>query len=557
MATDPSNANHFRKTILRLSVRAGLILFVVQFVVIGSIMAVSGQNLQERVFFGILICCHGFLTFMGVIYFLGILRVLNFENQTGATEPGFDTPLLKKYPPVAVVVCSYKEPIEVIRNTMICFRNLTYPAKHLFLLDDTRYDRGDPEQMAAYRAEVDQTCKEIGVNVFRRAWHGAKAGMINDFLDYLGGRIRPDFVMTPFQENPPKEPPEFLAVFDADMNPISDFVEPLMALLVADENLAFVQTPQYYTNVLENRVAHGSAAQQLIFYEYICESKGLASAVPCCGTNVMFRIRALESVGGMDESSVTEDFATSLKLHVLGWRSLYLNRVSAFGMGPQDLAGYFKQQFRWALGSVGLLRLVVLNFFKNPRALSSETWLSYLSSVSYYCIGWIWFVLWLAPILFLFFGFPRELAAPQILLAVFLPYFTCVNFAFMYSLGQRGYRFGNILTLMSINAMCFPIFMKASLQALLGVRGSFGITPKSGADSLPLFMLWPQLTVITVSVLAVVWGANHLLYGTMGPAAFFMNAFFCVYNGGMVAMVIYFNNPTHPIRLWPRTVRAA
>jgi cellulose synthase (UDP-forming) len=512
---------------------------------------VDSRSLGEGLFLGWLLLCQVFLSAHGLAYFGGILRVVAAEHSGKKAEVASpELAPLDHYPPVMIAVCAYKEPLDVVEETMICFRNLTYPEKHLFLLDDTRYDQGDPEEMQAYRLEIEEICRRVGVNLFRREWHGAKAGMINDFLDFLHGRIRPDFEFSNYQGEPVAASPVYLAVFDADMNPLPDFVEPLVAMLESDPQLAFVQTPQYYSNVFSNRMAYGSSMQQTIFYEYICDGKSLQRLMPCCGTNVMFRIAALESVGGMDDSSITEDFATSLKMHMIGWRSIYMNHICAFGMGPQDLAGYFKQQFRWALGSVGLLRVVLGNLLRSPRSLPVQGWCEYIASVSYYCVGWVWVSMWIAPVVGIFFHFPGATATPLFTAALFVPYFVASMFLFIYSLTRRRYRIGDVMTSVALNALCFPVFMKASLLGLLGVKGSFGITPKKGATELPLWNLWPQLLVIVISVAAIFWGAMDVYYNRTAPGTYLVNAMWCLYNLGMVSMVLYFNHPERPIRMF-------
>lgn len=171
----------------------------------------------------------------------------------------------------------------------------------------------------------------------------------------------------PFQPVQPTEREKYLVIFDADMNPFPDFVEPLCEYLEKNPKVAFVQTPQYYSNFESNRVAKAAGLQQAIFYEYICEGKGLKDAMFCCGSNVMIRIEALLSVGGFNEVSVTEDFATSLLLHLNGWKSIYFNRVSAFGKGPEDLGSFFKQQFRWARGTLEIARELPGIMWKNYR----------------------------------------------------------------------------------------------------------------------------------------------------------------------------------------------
>lgn len=514
-------------------------------------VTMTEKNIAETAFLVLLLLCECFLTIQAFNYFGNSIRTISKENQEHKKE----IPTLDYYPPVAIAICSYKEPLEVIEATMLCIRNLTYPNKQLYLLDDTRYDKGDQKEMAEYRAKVDKLCQSIGINIFRRHWQGAKAGIINDFLFNMCGEVKEGFETTKFQKDLESEQPIYYAIFDADMNPLPDFVEGLVQQLEADKQLGFIQTPQYYSNIYTNRVAHGAAMQQTIFYEYICEGKGSQNIMPCCGTNVIFRVKALYEVGGMDTDSVTEDFVTSLKLHLAGWSSKYSPHVCAFGMGPVDLAGYFKQQFRWALGSVGLIKNFISALLSNPKGLKLSEWFEYFSSATYYCIGWVWLIMWSAPLIYIFFGFPHSMANPWLIMSLFLPFFIFSMGCFIYCLVRRKHRARDIFIGMSLSAITFPVYMRASLLALLGYKGSFSITPKKGGKSLALIYLWPQLLMVMISVGAVTWGINSVYYEKLAPAALIINMIWTIYNGILVGMILYFNRPDHPIRILPRLTK--
>ena len=117
-----------------------------------------------------------------------------------------------------------------------------------------------------------------------------------------------------------------------------------------DPQVAFVQTPQYYANTERSRIAAASWAQQALFFGAIARGKDGLDAVFCCGTNVLFRREAFESVGGFPTNSLTEDFELSIHLHEKGWSSVYVPDVLARGLGPEDTAAYVSQQQRWARG---------------------------------------------------------------------------------------------------------------------------------------------------------------------------------------------------------------
>jgi cellulose synthase (UDP-forming) len=242
--------------------------------------------------------CFYFLNCLG--YFGNVFRVLT--RPRGDVALPEELPELEEYPEIAIAVASYREPLDVVESNLICFRNLTYPNKQIYLLDDTRYDlkKEDLAKLQEYRAAVDDLCRRIGVNLCRRRWHGAKAGMINDFLDFLEGRPLEGSELKRFQKTGTSGTEKYLAVFDADMNPLPDFAESIVQIMEKNEKIAFVQTPQYYTNFETNRVARAAGLQQVVFYEYICEGKSLQDAMICCGTMWCFAGRRWwELVGSM------------------------------------------------------------------------------------------------------------------------------------------------------------------------------------------------------------------------------------------------------------------
>jgi cellulose synthase (UDP-forming) len=519
------------------------------YLVVRIILFLIGEGFwYERLISAALLFAEAFFLINCLGYFGNVWRVLIGRNRRITASE--EIPELDDYPPIAIVVSSYHEPLEVVEANLICFRNLTYPNKYIYFLDDTRYElaKGNEQETQQYRAAIDELCRRIGVNLFRRRWHGAKAGMINDFLDFIEEHPPTGYEFSQFQKTGTPGDEKYIAIFDADMNPLPDFAEGLVQVMEANEKIAFVQRPQYYSNFENNRVARAAGLQQVIFYEYICEGKGSQDAMFCCGTNVMFRRQALVQVGGFDESSVTEDFATSIKLHSNGWSSAYLNRICAFGMGPQDLGGYFKQQFRWALGTAGASRRIFRNFLRNPRAMPLATWFEYMLSATYYFVGWAFLVLLMCPVIYLFFNTPRYFAHPGVFFLFFAPYMIMTMTAFLNTLRDRTYRRRDIYHGLLLANVAFPIYMKASLLGLIGIRGRFGVTSKSGRSSLPLRALWPQILVMTVTLAAAVWGLNRLFYIREPAIALLVNIFWCLYNSWLISKVFYFNRAEEAVQ---------
>jgi len=488
-----------------------------------------------------LLFAEGFILIHGIGYFLEIYSVIRHKQDLARSEHLVTS--LDSYPPVAIIMSSYHEPLDVVERTITTFYNLTYPNKHIYFLDDTRYDIpwGSKEEMERYKQAIEEICKRIGVDLFRRKWHGAKAGMINDFLEFVDGKEKEGFTFYNFSGKKREEKERYIVVFDADQNPFPNFVEPLVAVMEANPHLAFTQTPQVYTNFEFNRISRAAGFQQSIFYEYICEGKSTKGAAFCCGTNVIFRRQALMDVGGFDETSVTEDFATSLKLHQKKWATRYLNMAGTFGMGPEDLGGYFKQQFRWALGTIGLFPKIIRHFIQNPFSLKLAQWWEYLLSSTWYFIGFVFFIMMVCPIIYLFLNVPSYFAKPELYLIMFFPYIVITFMTFYWTLKKRNYHMRDLIEGQILTFISFPVYIKAATLALLGIKGTFGITPKGGSRALPLKALWAQMVTGTLCFAAVVWGINRLIYEQQPVGGILANTFWCVYHCFILSMVLYFN----------------
>ena len=427
-------------------------------------------------------------------------------------------------PPVAVLITSFNESKEVLEETLASVSALDYERKTVYLVDDSTKEEA--------RAGAEELAPRYGARLVHRSQRrGYKAGAINDLLPKL------------------QEP--YLVIFDADTRPVSNFLRDLIPILERDPGLAFVQTPQFYYGTESLPVAGSAAMQQAVFYEYICEGKSTSEAMFCCGTNVVFRREALLSIGRrvgdriecFDESSVTEDFATSLLLHQKQWRSVYYNRVYVYGTGPETLAAYFTQQMRWAIGTLGIFRRLLGEFLRRPRSLQPGQWWEYLLSGTYYFVGWANFFFVLMPVLFLLCGIRPMIAAPIPYLAAFLPYFASSLLLFYASMARRGYKVRDLWLGQALGFITLWVYMQAAVAAMLGHRRAFGVTPKGVGGKLPLRALWLQAALMVLSYVAGVWGILRFIYIDRA-LALLINVLWSWYHVALfIPLFSYFNRP--------------
>jgi cellulose synthase (UDP-forming) len=365
---------------------------------------------------------------------------------------------------VDVFIPVYKEPPDIVDLTVAAAVGLRGAEVRVHVLDD-----GNDDAMR-------DLALRYGVGYIRRSAHtGAKAGNINHALT--------------------KTDAEFIAVFDSDHVADPSFLEATLGWM-DDPKVAFVQTPQYYANTEHNRIAAASWAQQALFFGAICRGKDGLNAVFCCGTNVLFRREAFESVGGFPTNSLTEDFELSIHLHEKGWSSAYIPDVLARGLGPEDTAAYVSQQQRWARGCLSGI----------PRALKAKLPLGlkaqYLLSGLYFLSGWTVLIYMSFPVVRLLGGGQPigHIDAPTFLLH-FVPYYA-IALTMAAVAGAGSYTFAAF----TLSAANFWIHILSTIYTVLRKSGSFVVTPKKGADARQPGAVMPALVAVGILVAVSIYG---------------------------------------------------
>ncbi len=427
--------------------------------------------------------------------------------------------------PVAVLVASFNESEEVLEETLASVSAMDYANFHIYLLDDST--RKENQQLARRLAE------RYRARLMTRAHRaGYKAGAINDVL--------------------PRLTETYVAILDADQRPSHSWLREIVPQLDADPELAFVQAPQVYVNHAGKPVARAAYFQQAVFYEYICEGKSSANAMFCCGSNVVIRREALLSIGAdvngrrhyFDETSITEDFATSVRLHAKGWRSRYVNRTYVVGMGPETLAAYFTQQTRWAMGNVGVFRTLVRSLLTRPGTLTAAQWWEYLLSSNYYFVGFMNFIFMLASFGFLLFGVRPVRTDALFFLALFVPYFAFSLGVVLVGMKLRHYPVRGVWIGTALAFGAWWTYAKAAVSAALTTKQTFSVTPKGAGGSVALTRLIPEAIVFGLCCAALVSGVIHILFTPRPEPAYYITSGWMAYDALLLGMLFFhFNRP--------------
>lgn len=203
--------------------------------------------------------------------------------------------------------------------------------------------------------------------------------------------------------------------------------------------------------------------------------------------------------------SVTEDMATAMRLHALGWKSVYHDQILAKGLAPEDLGSAMQQRLRWAQGTLQVM------LRENPltkKGLSIAQRLMYFATMWNYLSGFATLIFAVTPVAYLLLNVRPVHAYSVTFLEHLLPYMLSNQLMFVV-VGRkiptwRGQQYSFAL---------FPLWIRAAFTTVANVyfgrKLSFVVTPKSRARTSRLRMLkvvWPQLVTIALLVLATIVG---------------------------------------------------
>ncbi|KAF9012615.1 nucleotide-diphospho-sugar transferase [Cyathus striatus] len=285
------------------------------------------------------------------------------------------------FPLVDIYLPCCKEPLEVLENTYKYVSKLEYPNYKVFVLDDGGLD------------SVKRLAALYNFNYISR-----------DNKPYLkkAGNLRYAFARTDG---------DFFTIFDADFCPRSDFLMCLLPYMKAHEDIAIVQSPQFFRPSKKHTwVEQGASSTQELFYRIVQVNRDRWEAAICVGSNAIYRRSALLEVGGTAEIGHSEDVHTGFYASTRGWRLKYVPLALACGVCPDNPRAFFSQQMRWCSGSTTLLTNP--DFWKSKLSIIQKV--CYMSGMMYYTAAGLMIflvpipgilMLWLKPTLVMWYNF--------------------------------------------------------------------------------------------------------------------------------------------------------
>lgn len=407
------------------------------------------------------------------------------------------------WPDVLTQIPLYNE-ANVAERVIRAAAAMKYPGRHrIQVLDDSTDDCGSVVDacVASLRGAG------VEIEAVRRAnRHGFKAGALSHGLEL--------------------DSAEFIAVFDADFVPPSDFLLQSIPPLIGDSTIGFVQGRWTFLNECDSLLTR---AQAVGLDSHFALEQDARSAHPeffmnFNGTAGVWRREAIQDAGGWSAETLTEDLDLSYRVQIAGWRGLYLPGLEVPGELPQSFSAYKSQQFRWAKGSmqVALRMLPAIIRSKNISPLGKFECVVHLTHYAVHPMLLI--VVLLGPWLWI----GNHLTVMPGVIGITLLFASFAPTVF-YAVGQRRLHhdwYVRLLRLPTLTLAGMGLALgnaKAVIEAFTGKQSPFVRTPKTGACvknsysvKSPVHFGWE----ITIAIYSLAGAGIALASGSVGAMQF-------------------------------------
>ncbi len=201
--------------------------------------------------------------------------------------------------------------------------------------------------------EIAQACverwREQGVDIcyiHRQNRQGFKAGALENGLHHAKG--------------------EFVAVFDADFVPDPDFLRHTVHFFT-DSQVGMVQVRWEHLNRDYSALTQcqGILLDGHFVIEHTARNRS-GAFFNFNGTAGIWRRETIQSAGGWQHDTLTEDLDLSYRAQLAGWNFVFLPHVTAPAEIPVEMNAFKSQQHRWAKGSIQTALKLLPRIFRQP-----------------------------------------------------------------------------------------------------------------------------------------------------------------------------------------------
>jgi cellulose synthase/poly-beta-1,6-N-acetylglucosamine synthase-like glycosyltransferase len=178
---------------------------------------------------------------------------------------------------------------------------------------------------------------------------------------------------------------EFVAVFDADFVPQSDILQKTIHFF-DDKSVGMVQTRWTYLNRKYSFLTKIQAI--MLDGHFVIEHAARnwsGRFFNFNGTAGVWRKEAIETAGGWQNDTLTEDLDLSYRSQMKGWKFIFLKDELSPSEIPVEINGFKTQQHRWAKGSIQTAKKLLPRILRSklPLKVKVEAFFHLTSNMSY------------------------------------------------------------------------------------------------------------------------------------------------------------------------------
>jgi cellulose synthase/poly-beta-1,6-N-acetylglucosamine synthase-like glycosyltransferase len=258
------------------------------------------------------------------------LVYLYMKNRGNAPDPALPPPALAELPRVTIQLPIYNE-MYVADRLIDAVCEMDYPRELLEIqvLDDSTDETTDIAELAVRR----HASRGFNITYLHRVdRRGYKAGALEAGLKLATST--------------------FIAIFDADFVPPVDFLRKTLPYFT-DPKVGMVQARWGHINQDYSLL---TKIQSILLDAHFVLEHGGRNRAGCFfnfnGTAGVWRRDAIDSAGGWQHDTLTEDLDLSYRAQLLGWRFVFLPHVVSPAEVPVEMNSFKSQQHRWAKGSI-------------------------------------------------------------------------------------------------------------------------------------------------------------------------------------------------------------
>lgn len=264
-----------------------------------------------------------------------------------------------RYPKVSIHVPAYREPPEMLKQTLDAVARLNWPNLECVVILNNTPDPALVEPVREHCAVLGERFKFLNIEKMS----GFKAGALRIAMEHTA----PDA--------------EIIGVIDSDYVVHPDWLKDLVPVF-EDPTVGLVQAPQDHRDAHLSPMHEAMNAEYAGFFDIGMVQRNEDDAIVVHGTMCLIRRAAMVEAGGWSSDTICEDTDLGLSIAENGWKTHYTRRRYGWGLLPDTFEAFKKQRHRWAYGGFQIIKKHWRRFLPGASRLTT-------AQRRHFVLGWV------------------------------------------------------------------------------------------------------------------------------------------------------------------------